>query len=540
MTDKSKQDGDAPIDDESFEFDPTTAVDGGVGEEMQKAEREARVVQLHNVENKAKLENYADEVREEQDIVLRGRRLLQGNLVTFQDTKRTNEGVIALNCDNNRITAFEALFGNGEGRPHINTFSGRLVDWKGEIIDDQYSMVPMMKALHAMGLRQQALESIRKSFRDWGLQVKTNDLIVKFEKTIPVWDGKERMETKLMDLFQCFDTPLNRSFGRYFWLSMYCRITHPGCMAPMVLSLFGAQDCGKSYFSKLICQTLIGDETATSVQLDMGANKLDFLRSITGKSIVANIGEMTGFSSTDLNAIKQFTTATSDDMHQKFEGHFQQARQWIAIMDGNKYAGLQRDDTGNRRFYPMFCGQLEDRHGQPDWSKDFKAEFDGFADDVWQIMAECAEWVAANGMNGYNKYVDGVSRSVKEFSQSEMDRGRGAVVDYSLDTYLTPCLMNLRRLNAEIIDGRKNRGTWVTTAAIRTRIKTMGKGAEIKENHLKTRMIALGATPELIKNVRGYLFRDIMTEEDYLKAIGYQDEDDDTKVLSQYVEEGEF
>lgn len=540
MTDKSKHDGDEPMDDESFEFDPTTAVDGGVGEEMQAADNEAKVVNLRNVENKAKLEHYADEVREEKDIVLRGRRLLQGNLVTFQDTKRTNDGVIALNCDRNRITAFEALFGSGEQRPHINTFSGRLVDWNGEIIDDQYSTVPMLHALHAMGLRQQSLDSIKKSLREWGLQVKTNDLITKFNATLPEWDGTPRLETKLIDLFASFDTDTNRSFGKYFWLSLYCRITKPGCLAPMALALFGGQNAGKSYFSKLICQTILQDEEASSVQLDMGSNKIDFLRDITGHSIVANIGEMTGFNRSDLNDIKQFMTSTSDAMHQKFEGHYQQQRQWISIMDGNKYEGLQRDDTGNRRFYPMFVGQLTDKHGQPNWDVDYKVSFEGFDKEIWQVMAECRLWIEKHTMKGYVKYVDEVSSMVKTFSQNEMAKGRGQVADYSLDTYLVPALMDLGKLNAEIVKGSKYRGVWITTAAIKTRIKMMSRGGEVKDNHLKSRMITFGATPEMLKNVRGYLFTGIMDEAAYLKHIGGAETDDDVEVMAKFADGGDF
>jgi Virulence-associated protein E len=540
MTDKdinAPEDGD----EEQFDFDPTMAQDAGTGDEFRAAEEEAKVITLRNVENRASRDNYAEEVRQEPNIIERGRKLLQGNLVMFPDTKKTVDGYIAVNCDNNRIAAFEALFGEGEHRPHINTFSGRLVDWKSEIIDDQYSMVPVMKALHSMGLRQQSLDSIRKSIRDWGLQVKTNDMILQFNRMLPAWDGVSRLDTKLMNLFGCFDTPLNRSFGKYFWLSLYCRITEPGCMAPMVLSLFGAQDVGKSYFSKLICRVLLDSKQAAPVQLDMGADKINFLRSITGTAIVANIGEMTGFSRTDLNDIKQFITSTSDDMHQKFEGHFTQQRQWIAIMDGNKYEGLQRDDTGNRRFYPMFVGQEEDRFGQPSWSEDFKADFTGFESDLWQLMAECRVWLEENGgMEGYNAYVDKTSRAVKEFSQDEMKKGRGAVVDYTLDTYLVPALSDLGKLNAEILQGTKHRGLWITGAALKTRIKYMGRGGDVKDNHLKARMISIGASAEMIRNVRGYLFKDVMSQSEYETHIGIATTDEDEKVLQKFEDAGEF
>lgn len=523
-------------------YDPTKAVDGGVAEETKSAEAETKVLVLRKVQNNAKLEDYADQVRLDQDIVSRGKKLLQGNLITFPDTKFVSGAYVALNCDKNRIAAYEALFGKGQGRPHINTFSGRLTDWKGEIIDDHYSMVPMLDALHHMGLRLQALDSIRKSFRDWGMMVKTNDLILQFQESLPEWDGKARLEEKLISLFATADTPLNRSFGVYFWLSLYCRINHPGCMAPMALSLFGGQDAGKSYFSKLICRVILKDESASSVQLDMGADKIGFLRDITGQSIVANIGEMTGFGRADLNDIKQFMTSTSDGMHQKFEGHYQQQRQWIAIMDGNKYEGLQRDETGNRRFYPMFAGQLPDKHGQPDWDENFRANFTGFETELWQIMAECKVWMEDNGgLTGYHNYLDSVSQQVKAFSKSEMDSGRGVVADYTLDTYLVPALMDLGKLNASIIEGRTKKGVWITTAALKTRIRSMSRGSEIKDNHLKTQMTAIGAKAEMINNVRGYLFWHIMDEKVYMDHIMAADRgDEDAKFVKQFADDGEF
>jgi hypothetical protein len=529
--------------DPSQVYDPTQSVDAGVAEETQAAEEQTRVLVLRKVENNHKREDYADEVRTEPDIGIRGKKLLQGNLITFPDTKFTNGAYVAMNCDKNRITAYEALFGTGPTRPHINTFSGRLTDWKGEIIDDHYSMVPLLDALHNMGLRMQALDSIRKSFRDWGMQVKQNDLILSFQNRLPEWDGTKRMEEKLIKLFGSFDTQLNRDFGVYFWLSLYCRINYPGCMAPMALSIFGGQDAGKSYFSKLLCRVILQDENTSSVQLDMGADKISFLRDITGQSIVANIGEMTGFGRADLNDIKQFMTATSDGMHQKFEGHYQQQRQWIAIMDGNKYEGLQRDETGNRRFYPMFAGQLPDKHGQPDWDIDFRADFTGFADDVWQLMAEAKAWLEANGgLSGYHNYVDSTSQKVKEFSRSEMEQGRGVVGDYALDTYLVPALKDLGKLNACILNGRVKKGVWITGANLKTRIRMMSRGSEVKDNHLKTQMIVLGAKADMVDNVRGYLFANIMDEKAYLRHISRADidDDDDVKIEMQFTDQGDF
>ncbi|MDR5751137.1 MULTISPECIES: VapE domain-containing protein [unclassified Caballeronia] len=181
---------------------------------------------------------------------------------------------------------------------------------------------------------EEAIEDIRakEAFKEWAMKIKQNDLTIRFEKRVPDWDGTPRLETALIELLKPFNTETNRAVGKYFWLSLYNRITSPGCLAPIVISLFGAQNAGKSRFSNEIVRTVLEDREKSSIQLDLGgkkAQKLDFLREITGNSIIANIGEMTGFNRGDLNDIKDFVSRTSDPMHYKYEGHFDQQRQWV-------------------------------------------------------------------------------------------------------------------------------------------------------------------------------------------------------------------
>ncbi|WLW40914.1 hypothetical protein GNAINCEL_00132 [Serratia phage KKP 3709] len=134
------------------------------------------------------------------------------------------------------------------------------------------------------------------------------------------------------------------------------------------------------------------------------------MRKITGKSIIANVGEMVGFKKADINRIKDFVTQATDEFDFKFEDSITKPRQWITIMDGNSYDGLQRDDTGNRRFYPMFVGQVPDENGQPTWlgkpetsvhHEQFSVDYTGFEEKIWLIMGECRAWMKEHGANGY-------------------------------------------------------------------------------------------------------------------------------------------
>lgn len=489
--------------------------DGGVAPESIAADSETKsFLKVVNTKKQA-AGDFAEQIRQDEpNIIARARALAKNALINFKDVRavRVGEQIIqqAQLTDTNRIVVLDAIFGKGDSRPHIDTFSGRLIDQNRTIVDDRYPMVDMLHAMDEAGLKGQSIDAIRKTFKEWGLLVQSNDLIKRIDNVIPEWDGKGRARKKIINLFGCRDTELSREFGLYFWLSLYCRIIFPGCMAPMALSLFGAQNAGKSYFSKLICQVLLGDDKSDSVQLDLSGDVLEFLRDITGFSLIANVGEMTGFGTADMNRIKAFMTRTTDKLHYKYEGHFNQPRQWIVVMDGNKYEGLQRDASGNRRFYPMFVGQIDDIDGQPAWELDFKADFTGFADDLWQIMAECRAWIEKNGgLEGYRKFVDKVSKDVAEFNNGEMQNNRGTPRDQALDSYLTEALLTSEK---DILNKRKNQGVFIKSGRVISRIKELSRGITIMDNRLKLRMISLGAREVTVDNTRGYIFDGCMTD----------------------------
>jgi Virulence-associated protein E len=515
------------------------ASDAGFSEEATSAESEARQIKLRVVEKEVEGDATEQRIRDlETDLIKRAKALAGVSAFAFPDFKSVRSGDMfvqqPLPSDDNRWVAFEGLFGKHEvredlNRPHVDTFRGRLVDWKSRIVDDRWPVVELVRALAAAGLKGHSADQVRKAFKEWALLSQYNDLIKKFEKRVPEWDGVERMEMSLIELFRCFDTELNRAFSKYFWLSLYNRVTNPGCRAEMVLSLFGAQNAGKSYFSKLICQIITGDKNADSVQLDLSGDKMEFLREITGNSIVANVGEMTGFTRGDLNKIKDFISRSGDNMHYKYEGHFTQMRQWVTILDGNKYEGLQRDDTGNRRFYPMFVGQLPDVHGQPAWSDTFKADFSGFEDKVWQMMAECRAWMKAEGgAAGYNDYVNSVIPMVAAFSRNEMSKDRGTIKDEPLDVFLIPALNVCKVIE---LQRRKNTGVWLSTGEIVTKVALTSRNkCDVKMNHLPPKMALLGAEPCMINNVKGYLFRNVMTKDELVKHLRGPDTEEDEAI----------
>lgn len=448
--------------DEYFDIGNVTDSDEQ-GDEMAAAEKQTAKV-LINLQHRASVDDLdLAEVYAESSLVKRAKKLVKLGpaalrYVHYQKPKANDPMDIGprVKPDSlmNRFAVYDALFDNGSGRvayPHLDTFKGRLVDHEGEVFSKiNLRTRELVEALNAAGMENPGSKEITESLHAWALDHKRDSLRDYFEKTCPEWDGVSRLETELIKLFQPHDTPLTRLIGRYFWLSLYNRITRPGSMSPIAIALIGGQDAGKSWFSLQISRILSGDPEASVVTLDLAAKNYNkFLQTITGRSIIANVGEMSGFRKGDMLRIKEFVTRTEDDLDFKFGDAFTKARQWVIIMDGNGYEGLQRDDTGNRRFYPLFVFQDDDKNGQPQWKKGEKVDFSNFKEDLWQIMGECKAWMAEHGPYAYNALVAECTKQVAEFSAMELDSARGVMKDDLIEINLKYVLVGAdwRKIN---------------------------------------------------------------------------------------------
>ncbi|MEM5370283.1 VapE domain-containing protein [Paraburkholderia azotifigens] len=512
-------------------------------------------VRKHRAEKAAVTDRALTSVSRERDIVARAKKVYGSGLVRFPNItyKKSGDGVIPVPKDTamNKWTLLDVLFGLDRKaaksdehmydaaarkfhkcaadpvRPHLDEFRGRVVDQEGNIMDDHYPFVDWVHAFEAANLTGMTAKTAGEAIRAWALENKWNDLTESVNDRLAAvqWDEKSRMKEKLIDLFELRNTPLTRNVGQYFWLSLYNRVMNPGCIAPIAIALIGAQGCGKSLFAKRLCQIITGNEGSDSVQLNLGGKWIDFLRAITGQSVIATVGEMAGFKTADINLIKDITTRTSDPMDHKYEGNFHQQRQWIMMLDGNKYE-LQRDETGNRRFMPLFCGQVDDVGGQPRWRQDFEAIFDDeergicFEDDVWQIFAECRDWMAENGKEGYETFVREIVRQVKDFNAGEVAAERGIVVDGDIETYLDLALSKVKLEEVQMRDGSGKTCVRVDRVELLDVIHGLSNGrAKIHPSGLRKAMAARGAEEVKPMGVPKYRFAKLKDKDAFDKRL---------------------
>ncbi|UHL65570.1 virulence-associated E family protein [Paralcaligenes sp. KSB-10] len=166
-------------------------------------------------------------------------------------------------------------------------------------------------------------------------------------------DGTPRVEGFMARYFGTEDTPYMRAVGLYLWTAMAGRIMEPGIKADMVPILVGPQGAGKS--TGVAAMVPGGDLFA---ELNLADKDADQARLLRGK-LLAEISELRGLRTRELEAIKAFITRTHEQWVPKFEEFATAyARRCVFIGTTNQDEFLA-DETGNRRWLPARVGVVD-------------------------------------------------------------------------------------------------------------------------------------------------------------------------------------
>jgi len=163
-----------------------------------------------------------------------------------------------------------------------------------------------------------------------------------------VWDGTPRLDTLLVDYLGAEDTPYVRAVTRKTFTAAAARIFDPGCKFDFVLVLAGPQGRGKSTLVAKMSRGWYTDSLA-------GIGTKEAYEGIQGYWLV-ELGELAATRKIEIEAVKNFISKQVDSYRAAY-GHRVEdhARQCIFIGTTNS-TGFLRDDTGNRRFWPVRLG----------------------------------------------------------------------------------------------------------------------------------------------------------------------------------------
>lgn len=350
-------------------------------------------------------------------------------------------------CDENIIYAMKCLFGSdpaAPGTPFFDLFSARYIDHKRRAIpgkcDEWSNCDDLFAALRIMGLPALKFSQVYKGVLHVADKCRGDSLVMALDNAIPAWDGVPRMDYWLRDLYKCHDTPFTRAISRVTVLELYNRMVYGGVAdveASICLVLIGAQHAGKTALGNIWSKEITGRlniDTGSgmfgheSVILDLSGrdSKTRFLRAITGNSPIAMIDELANYTKADKEEFKSFISLMADELDRKYLDSRQVRRRWSIIGNGNKDQHLNNDETGNRRFAVIYCGEITldemvDRGLNQRCDPEFRADFHnvvvngaslcregdnvsaalGMKRLIWMLLAECRAY-----MNGVDVYED--------------------------------------------------------------------------------------------------------------------------------------
>ena len=166
------------------------------------------------------------------------------------------------------------------------------------------------------------------------------------------WDGEPRINRFATDYLGAEDTLLNSTFGRKLLLSAVARVGHPGCKVDTMPILVGPQGVGKS--TALRCLA-VRSEWFCDTPVDIRSK--DFFMNFRGVWLY-ELSELSSLSRANANRIKSILSSAVDRYRPPY------GRCTIAVPRQVVFGGTTnqerflRDDTGERRFWPLRVGTI--------------------------------------------------------------------------------------------------------------------------------------------------------------------------------------
>lgn len=174
-----------------------------------------------------------------------------------------------------------------------------------------------------------------------------------------VWDNVPRLDTWLTYYLgaEFQDKRYLQLIGSKWLIGIVKRVYEPGCKFDNVLILEGNQYIGKSKILEELA-TIEGERYFTDESIDFRSK--DSLMLLQGKLII-EMPELASFRKAETDLIKGFITRRIDEYRPPY-GRKNAIRPRMFGIGGsvNPTAGYLTDPTGNRRYWPVKCGEKID------------------------------------------------------------------------------------------------------------------------------------------------------------------------------------
>ncbi len=167
------------------------------------------------------------------------------------------------------------------------------------------------------------------------------------------WDGKSRLTHWLSLSAGCEDNAYTRLVAERFLIGAVSRVYNPGCKFDHMMILEGAQGIGKSTLVEVLAGEWYLDTNFDHRDKDL----VDAIRT----AFIIEVSELGGMNKKDIDWLKAFLSKKVDRVRLPYAQHskdFHRKCVFIGTYNPSGYNQYLRDDTGNRRFWVIECGDI--------------------------------------------------------------------------------------------------------------------------------------------------------------------------------------
>ena len=226
------------------------------------------------------------------------------------------------------------------------------------------------------------------------------------------WDGEKRLETLFIDYLGCADNAYTREISEKSLVAAVRRAIFGGIKWDNMPILIGPQGAGKSTFLKILGMDWYNDSL-------VNVEGKDACELIQGSWII-EMGELSSLRKSEMNLVKNFLSRTDDIFRASYGRRAQKYPRRCAFFGTANDTNFLRDETGNRRFWPIDCFIYKPK----------KSIFDDLKDELEQIWAEACE-LAKNEFYSLVLSKEALEIAVKEQELHLEDNVyKGIILDY--------------------------------------------------------------------------------------------------------------